>query len=269
MHVPRVLKILDIKQETPLVKTFSFIDFEIAKLTKPGNFVMVWIPRVDEKPMAISYADSNSGLVSITVEKVGRATIILHSMNIGNKIGLRGPYGNSFKILGDNLLIVGGGVGVASLSLLVNQALLAKKEVTAIIGAKTATELLFVEQFRKFGAKVIITTNDGSAGLKGFTTNAMTNLLSSENFDHVYACGPELMLKKVFDLSEQHKIPLQVSLSRIIKCGVGLCDACAINGYHLCKDGPIFSSEKLRRMDSFGKYMRNFSGRKIAFGERA
>lgn len=263
MHIPRIFKILEVVQETPSVKTFFLKALDIAKLSKPGNFVMVWIPRVDEKPMAVSYADPNSGLVSITVEKIGKATTILHSKKVGDVIGLRGPYGNHFKIIGEKLLVVGGGIGTAPLGLLVEQAILAGKKTTVIVGARTAKDLLFVRRFKKTGAKVIITTDDGSAGLKGLVTDAMTQLLSKERFDQIYACGPEPMLKKVFEISENHKIQLQASLSRYIKCGIGLCDSCEIDGFHLCTDGPIFNSALLRKMDSFGRYMRDASGKII------
>jgi dihydroorotate dehydrogenase electron transfer subunit len=110
---------------------------------------------------------------------------------------------------------------------------------------------------------VIITTDDGSLGIRGFTTDALKGLLKEESFDCVYTCGPEMMMKKVFGLCKEFGVECQASLERYMKCGIGVCGQCCIDGLRVCKDGPVFSSEQLRKLDEFGVFERNKSGCKV------
>jgi dihydroorotate dehydrogenase electron transfer subunit len=140
-----------------------------------------------------------------------------------------------------------------------------KVKITAIVGAGTRDDLFFVNRMKKYCFKVIITTDDGSSGIKGFTTDALKKLLKKEKFDCVYTCGPEIMMKKVFDICESHKMECQVSLERYMKCGFGLCGQCCIDDMRVCIDGPVFNSKQLRKLTEFGVFERNKSGKKVYF----
>jgi dihydroorotate dehydrogenase electron transfer subunit len=250
--IPEMTRVKKIVHENPFVKTF-FLDKKID--AKPGQFVMMWLPGTDEKPFSLSYAGKETG---VTVEKKGKFTEKMFQMKEGDQIGIRGPYGNGF-IPKPNACIVAGGCGIAPLSTLVERL----DDAFLIMGAKTKERLIFENRFRN----PTLMTDDGSFGEKGFTTDALEKLLKSERIDVVYTCGPEIMMKKVFDLCEKHEIECQASLERFMKCSFGVCGQCDINGFRVCKDGPIFSSDHLREMNDFGKRARLKTGKKVPVDE--
>jgi len=249
----QICKIINVVGETPQHKTF-FFDAEIN--ATPGQFLMVWVPGVDEVPMSLSYVGKEAG---ITVEKVGEATEALHRMKEGDKIGLRGPYGKGFKILGKKALFVAGGTGIAPMMPLIKKY---GGEKHVVLGAKTKELLLFTHELKKI-SNLHISTDDGSAGYKGFASKLAEEIMEKEGFDVVYTCGPELMMKKILDLCLEKGIKMQASLERYMKCGVGICDSCSINGYHVCKDGPVFDESTLAKIEDFGKWKRNEAGKKV------
>jgi dihydroorotate dehydrogenase electron transfer subunit len=110
---------------------------------------------------------------------------------------------------------------------------------------------------------MIVSTDDGSFGIKGFTTDVLMDLLKKEKFDCVYTCGPEVMMKKVFDICDDKGIKCQASLERYMKCGFGLCGTCCIDDKLICKDGPVFDSNQLRKLSEFGVFNRDKSGSKV------
>jgi len=250
MHIYRIAKVVE---ETSIHKTFFF---DMKMEAEPGQFVMVWIPGVDEVPMSLSYIGEATG---ITVEKIGEATEAMHSMEEGDKIGIRGPYGKGFEITGKKALFVAGGTGIAPLLPLIKKY---RGERHVVLGARTKEYLLFVNELKNISS-LSITTDDGSAGFKGFATEMAEKIMEKEGFDIVYTCGPEIMMKKMLDLCLEKGIEMQASLERYMKCGVGICDSCSINGYRVCKDGPVFDGKLLARMDEFGRWKRNEAGRRI------
>lgn len=265
----RTVRIRKIINENPEVKTFFFRD-KLCLEAKPGQFLMIWIPGIDEIPLSISGVYPN-GLISVTVAKVGEATEAMHRLKVGDFIGVRGPFGNYFKVSGRNLLIVGGGIGMAPLAFLAETLAEKASKITLINGAKTAEELLFLERVKsslsKANANLIVLTEDGSLGVKGKATDPIYSLVEKERYDMIYACGPEGMIKSVFLIAEKANIPLQASLERIMRCGIGICGSCMIGKYRVCRDGPIFTSQQLRGvMEELGSYKRNFDGSKLPFG---
>jgi len=256
MEIPEVLEIKNVVKENWKTKTFFFYKNIEAE---PGQFVMVWIPRLDEKPFAVTFTNP----FGITVTKIGPFSTTLHQMYEGQKLGIRGPYGHGFELKGEKICILSGGYGIIPLSFLSERALLKNHEVTAIVGARTKDDLFFLDRLKK--SKLIITTDDGSAGMKGFATDALKNELKKESYDCVYTCGPEVMMKKVFEICENFGIECQVSLERYMKCGFGICGQCCIDDLTVCKDGPVFSSEQLRKLTEFGVFNRDDSGSKIYF----
>jgi dihydroorotate dehydrogenase electron transfer subunit len=255
-----ITKIKTIVEEAEGIKTF-ILEKEVRAI--PGQFVMVWIPGVGEKPMSASYATGNLGITALAV---GPFTNRLCGMKEGELLGIRGPYGRGFEITGEKLLVVGGGVGMPPLAALADVALNEGKNVTAIVGAKTKEGLLFVDRLKSAGADVITTTEDGTEGLKGFVTDAMADILKKEKFEQCFTCGPELMMHKVIQMANVKEIPTQASIERYFKCGIGVCSHCTIDytGARVCMEGPVFTDKELGSGE-FGKYARDASGKRIYF----
>jgi len=263
----RIVKIQEIKTESPTVKTFTFQD-KLCGKAEPGQFVMVWIPGIDEIPISLSTITPN-GLASITVAQVGEATKALHQGKRGEVLGIRGPYGKGFTLTSGNIMIAGGGTGLVPLMPLTEKLVKPATKLTFLLGAKTKDELLFLDRINqtlsKTNAEIVATTEDGSYGLKGIVTNQAEQRLVKEKFDMIYACGPEQMMHKMFLLAERYHLPFQASLERIMRCAIGLCGSCVIGKLRVCKDGPVLTSEQLRTIkEEFGKFKRDFQGRKIA-----
>ncbi|MFW6040520.1 MAG: dihydroorotate dehydrogenase electron transfer subunit [Thermoplasmatota archaeon] len=251
-----IVEITDIVQQTPTTKTLFF---DWSKGIKPGQFVMVWIPGVDEIPMSLSHIYNRQG---ITVKKVGGATQALHNMGIGGRIGIRGPYGKGYDLKGENILAVIGGVGAASIRPAIVEGDNKGNNIKCAVGAETGEELLFKYDFSKL-THLHISTDDGSVGHMGFVTDICENIIDKD-IDLIITCGPEMMMKKTADMAIKEGIPVQVSLERYMKCGLGLCDSCSINGYQVCSDGPVFHTEDIKKMDEFGNFERDKTGRKKA-----
>jgi len=222
---------------------------------------MVWIPGVDEVPMSLSAIDVD-GLSAITVKRVGEATESLHKLRVGDLIGVRGPYGRGFTIRRGRCLAVAGGIGVSAIAPLVERLADAGSDVTVVYGARTGSELVLVERLRRSSKRLIITTEDGTVGQKGLATDPLDTLLD-EGFDIVYTCGPEAMMYRVFLEADRRGIPVEACLERIMRCCVGICGSCVVDGVRLCVEGPVLGSETLRRLEEFGKFRREFSGRLV------
>lgn len=262
----RTTQILNVKVESPTVKTFSFRDGQCAR-AQPGQFLMLWIPGVDEIPLSILGVEEG-GLVSVAVKNVGQATKALHEAKEGDVIGVRGPFGNSFSMVKGSVLMVAGGTGTAPLVFLANRLLPRITRGVFILGAKTRNELLFMTQleqsFNRSQVRLVASTEDGSCGITGLCTEPLEQILAKETFNIIYTCGPEKMLRKIFELAEEHRTNLEASLERLMRCAIGLCGSCTIGKYRVCADGPVFTSKQLREVKSeFGNSKRDLTGRKI------
>ena len=263
----RIVKIREVKRESPTVKTFTFHDRICAK-AELGQFVMVWIPGVDEVPMSLSTMRSD-GRCSITVAEVGEATKALHQRKLGEPLGIRGPYGNSFTLTDGNVMIVGGGTGLAPLIPLAEKLTELSTRISFVLGAKTRDELLFLGRTKAVlsdvDARVIATTEDGSYGLKGVATDPAREILEKETFDTIYTCGPEQMMYKMLVLAERYHTPLQASLERLMRCAIGLCGSCVLGKFMVCKDGPVFSDKQLIEVkDEFGRFKLGRTGKRVS-----
>ncbi len=262
----RTTRILNIKTESPTVKTFTFKDRECSR-AKSGQFLMLWIPGVDEIPLSILNAGED-GMVAVAVKKVGEATQALHNKKVGEIIGIRGPFGNSFTVKEGKILMVGGGTGIAPLLFLTKQSVSRVKKLVFVIGAKTREELLFIDELEELCSRknVVATTEDGSYGVKCLATTPLETLLTKEKFDMIYTCGPEQMMLRILDLAQEHRIALEASLERLMRCAIGLCGSCIIGRYRVCRDGPVFTAEQLKEArNEFGISKRDFSGKKMRF----
>jgi dihydroorotate dehydrogenase electron transfer subunit len=253
-NLPKMAKVLEVKVESASTKTLFL---ELGLKATPGQFVMAWIPGMNEKPYSLSFVGDRLGL---TVAAVGSFSKKMCEAKQGDLIGIRGPYGKGFKLIGETVAVVGGGCGSAPLGFLIEELVKAGKKVFFIVGARTKGELLFVERGKAAGAEVIVCTDDGSEGKKGFTTEALEELLGREKIDCVYTCGPEVMMKKVVEICLAKGVDCQASLERYMKCGFGICGQCAIDGLLVCKDGPVFPLAKLSKLKEFGNIHRNACG---------
>jgi dihydroorotate dehydrogenase electron transfer subunit len=263
LNTLRTTPILSVKTESPTVKTFTLKDRLCAK-ANPGQFLMLWIPQVDEIPLSIMNTQGNT--LSVTVKAVGDATRHLHQMKKGETLGVRGPFGNSFTETTGKGLLVGGGTGIAPLLFLAKRLQTKSKRLAFVIGAKTKTELLFLSDLNHICPEksLLTTTEDGTHGLQCLVTEPLTKLLTEQKFNMIYTCGPELMVSKIFNLAEQHKVPFEASLERLMRCGIGLCGSCVISKYRVCKDGPVFNSAQLREVkDELGISKLGFDGNRI------
>ena len=255
--------------ETRSVKTILFKD-RITSKANPGQFLMVWIPGVEELPMSIMVADEEDS-AAITIRRQGVGSTALFSKQIGNVLGIRGPYGNNFRIAPDarTVLLVGGGTGLVPLMKLAAKLNEMRICCTLIIGASSKREVFFENKadaiLSNTKHKIIVSTENGTYGIRGNATEAMTQVLKEETFDSVYTCGPELMMKKVLDIASAYSLPIQASLERHMKCGIGVCASCCIGDQLVCKDGTIFSEKQLSEMNEFGMNYRDKTGQQVVY----
>ena len=222
----------------------------------PGQFVEV---RVDgsattflRRPISINFVDDEQNELWLMVAMVGDGTRRLGELKVGDKLNCVLPLGNGFTIASHPLtfspspLLVGGGVGVAPLLYLGAKMKAQGMKPTFLLGARTAGDLLMLDEFKKFG-RVCVTTEDGSEGEKGFVTNH--SLLQQERFDMIYTCGPTPMMKAVARYAREKGIECEASLENLMACGLGACLCCVEKTTEgnlcVCKDGPVFNIKKL------------------------
>ncbi|MDD5086903.1 MAG: dihydroorotate dehydrogenase electron transfer subunit [Candidatus Nanoarchaeia archaeon] len=241
------IKIKEIKDENHKTKTFFF---DCGINISPGQFIMLWLPDVDEKPFAVSYKKP----MAVTVELKGCFTKELFNLKKGDELFYRGPLGKGFTIYEKKAIVVAGGMGLAGLSTLIES--LGNPKV--VFGCKCKNDLFFRERF-----DMNLCTDDGSQGYKGFATKKLREIIEKEKYEMIYACGPEIMMKQIFDIAEQLNIDFEASLERFMFCGVGICGSCACGKKLVCKDGPVFNSKQLREMNDFGRYAKLKSGKRI------
>jgi len=253
-----IVRLRDTVEETPTTVTLRF-PFEPDAL--PGQFVMLWIPGDDELPMSLSYTDGPSK--GVTVKAMGGTSRGILALRRGATVGVRGPYGHAFDLSPRRILIVAGGSGAAVLAPAAELAARRGGQIAVALGATTRAELLFADRFRAMGAEVVVATDDGSAGERGFVTGPAARLLGERRFDAVWTCGPEVMMVKVAESARGRGVPTVCSVERHMKCALGMCDACALGPYHVCTDGPVFDAEKLFAETEFGRFHRDASGRRL------
>lgn len=218
----------------------------------PGQFVEV---RVDgspktflRRPISIHFVDREHNELWLLVATVGDGTRKLAQLQSGDLLNCVLPLGNGFTPAkpGEKVLLVGGGVGVAPLLYMGAEMAKARIAPTFLLGARTQQDLLMLAAFEQYG-RVFVTTEDGSAGEKGFVTNH--SLLQQEHFDRISTCGPTPMMKAVARLAKAQDIDCEVSLENLMACGVGACLCCVENTTEghvcVCKEGPVFNTRKL------------------------
>ena len=262
---PYICTIERVVDETPTVRTLYFHD-EVLANVKPGQFAMIWIPGVNELPMSVMISEKKDE-AGLTVRKRGESSTALYNLKIGDKIGVRGPYGNSFEITNGKILLIGGGTGLVPLMRLIKYSNpdWTTNQMTVLMGSKTKEEVFFEDISNKMlthsqNPQIIPVTEDGSYGEKGYVTDVLEKLLEENTYDAIYTCGPELMMHKVVKLANEKGIFVQASLERMMKCGVGICGSCCVSEDLVCRDGTVFDGQHLAKNSEFGHFERTKSG---------
>ena len=215
---------------------------DVSDITASGQFINIKLDGLYlRRPISVCDRDDDS--VTIIYKVVGKGTEQMSAMQSGVLDVLTG-LGNGYDTTksGDRPLLVGGGVGVPPLYMLAKQLIAEGKEVSVILGFNTASEVFYKDEFEAIGAKVYVTTVDGSLGIKGFVTDALADI----DYTYVYTCGPEPMLKALY---RSINTSGQFSFEERMGCGFGACMGCScktITGYkRICKDGPVLEKEEI------------------------
>jgi dihydroorotate dehydrogenase electron transfer subunit len=204
---------------------------------------------------------SFSGPDTITVQSVGEATQALFRLGAGSSVGLRGPLGSGFILRGKRILLIGGGVGMAPLAFLGDQAKKADMAVASLLGFRSKDDLIFQDRFEALG-DTIITTDDGSLGIEGRVAAGLKEL-NLFDYDQIYLCGPEMMMWDIISRTKEHAKKTQACINRYFKCAAGICGSCCLDpeGVRVCVEGPVIMADRLLESE-FGRYRRGPSGGK-------
>ncbi len=233
---------------------FTILCKEVAEIAKPGQFVHILAGgHTLRRPVSIASINPEKGTIRIIFEVRGKGTEEISRLNINEMIDMIAPLGGrGFKLLDKEkkAVCIGGGIGTPPMLALAEYY---QENATVISGFKNSSIAILQKDFADTGANTILCTDDGSAGKKGFVTEALKEYIANEKPDIIYACGPHPMLKAIVMISQENNIETQVSLEERMGCGVGACLVCACktvrNGEeymaHVCQDGPVFDSKEV------------------------
>ena len=216
---------------------------DISDITASGQFVNIKLDGFFLR-RPISVCDAEGDKLTIIFKVVGHGTEMMAKANVGEEFSVLTGLGNGYDLTksGDKPLLIGGGAGVPPMYMLCKQLIREGKCPTVILGFNTAAEVFYKDEFEALGAKVLIATADGSVGIKGFVTNAMEGV----DYSYFYTCGPEPMLKAVYNASTTSG---QMSFEERMGCGFGACMGCScktLTGYkRICKEGPVMEKEEI------------------------
>ena len=212
-------------------------------ITAPGQFVNIQLDGFFLR-RPISVCDCEDGTLRLIYKVVGKGTEAMSGLASGTGLDILTGLGNGYntEVSGEKPLLLGGGVGVPPMYMLCKKLLAEGKDVTVILGFNTESEVFYEEEFKALGAKVLVTTADGSKGIKGFVTDAMNEV----DYSYFYTCGPEPMLKAVYNKSTTSG---QLSFEERMGCGFGACMGCSCKTKYgnkrICKDGPVLVKEEI------------------------
>jgi dihydroorotate dehydrogenase electron transfer subunit len=216
----------------------------------PGQFVMISVPDANvflRRPFSI--CSLRRGVLEIYFKIVGKATSALAGLGVGAKLNVLGPCGRGFDTSrlspAHTTVLVAGGYGVAPLFGLACEIRHSKSDIVLFYGAKSSGDLFLVNEFKKLGAKVYVSTEDGSRGEKGLVTKMLEKKLGGIKSPSMFSCGPRGLLSEVAKICKAGKIAGQISAEEYMACGIGVCLGCCLKDakgefVRACKDGPVF-----------------------------
>lgn len=268
MYLPQPAFIDNIIDENSEIKTFTLRFADEARQAsfryEPGQFVMLSVLHCGEAPISFSSSPARKGAFELSVRKAGKLTSALHRLRPGDTVGIRGPYGRAFPLKalhGNNLLFVAGGIGLAPLRSLVTFCLDRQHDgrMTLLYGSRTPADISFrrdIERWQSQGVDCRLTVDQGDSGWQGHT-GLVTTLLPSlaPLAEHTVAlvCGPPIMIQSVMDAVSAMGLAdtkIITTMERHMKCGVGVCGHCHMEGKMICTDGPVFSKHELAALSS-------------------
>ena len=237
--------IFTVKEQTRLMDTVYRLTLtgDTSAITRPGQFVQIQLPGFYLR-RPISVCDWDADTLTLIYKVVGEGTKAMTALKPGTELDLLTGLGNGFdtSLCGDKPLLVGGGVGLPPMYGLCKALLREGKHPSVVMGFNTAAEVFLEEAFRTLGVPVVVTTADGSRGVKGFVTAALPEL----DLDSTCACGPEPMLKALYNATDK---PGQYSFEARMACGFGACMGCTCKTKYgakrICKDGPVLQKEEI------------------------
>ena len=264
--IPMVGVITDIRQETPDVKTFRVNAPEGGKLFEhmPGQCAMICAPGVSEGMFSITSSPTNKEYQEFSIKKCGMLTDYLHSLEVGDQITVRGPYGNHFpvetELKGKELLFIAGGIGLAPLRSVINYVLDNRDnygKVDILYGSRSADDLVQLKEIQEVwmntpGVNVYLTIDrpqEGWDGHVGFVPDYVKEI--APNAQIAAVCGPPIMIKFTLPALSGLGYPdeeIITTLELRMKCGIGKCGRCNIGSCYVCLDGPVFSQAQLKNM---------------------
>lgn len=226
---------------------------EILQQVYPGQFVQVKVERSPEtflrRPFSIHDIDYERNTIKLLIQVAGKGTKTLAGLRKWDSINIIYPLGKSFSIPSDQerILLIGGGCGVAPLLFLARFLKSNGYIFDILMGFKNSNRIIEFKEFKKL-ANIFLTTEDGSAGEKGLVIHH--SILAKNNYDRIYCCGPESMMKAVAGYSKDNNIACEVSLENLMACGIGVCLCCVVNttkgNICSCTEGPVFNIKDLK-----------------------
>lgn len=266
IYLPHIAEITGIKDETPDIKTFKirFKDksIEVSFNYKPGQFVEFSVFNEGEAPFCISNSPSRNSGIECSVKRMGKVTQALHELDIGDTVGIRGPYGNGFPLqdLKDkNLLFVAGGIGLAPLRSLINYCLDNRddfKSITIVNGARTSKDLVYKSEYKEWekarDTKLHLTIDcqeENWTCMVGVVPKVLEEIKPTCQNSVAIVCGPPIMIKYTMPVLLRLGFCAEAiitSLEMKMKCGLGKCGRCNIGHLYVCKDGPVFSYSQVK-----------------------
>lgn len=233
-----------LSNEKIAVNTFkTVLEGDTSAITASGQFVNIKLDGFYlRRPISVCDYDGES--LTIIYKVVGKGTEYMSELSEGDKLDILTGLGNGYDLTksGNNPLLIGGGAGVPPMYNLCRKLMVEGKKLTVIMGFNTSDEIFYEEEFKKLGADVIVATADGSKGVKGFVTDAMKGV----SYSYIYTCGPEPMLKAVYNAAESGG---QFSFEERMGCGFGACMGCSCETKYgnkrICKDGPVLDKEEI------------------------
>ncbi len=235
------------------IYSFTISCPEVAQIAVPGQFVHIRIGSFTlRRPISICGIDPVRGTLRIVFEIRGEGTSEIANLNKGDAIDMLAPLGHGFTVNPDfkKVILIGGGIGTPPMLPLAKAY---GEKAVAISGFRNASAVILQEDFAAAGAETILCTDDGSAGIHGFVTQPLEELVKNGGVDAVFACGPTPMLKRITEICKENSVYCEISLEERMACGIGACLGCACKTKrndeeyfaHVCKDGPVFKAEEV------------------------